>query len=192
MHCPRNRGKPIEALIKESVKNVTEGVKTAQGSQSAMEQIREASQKVKGMIVSLSEGMKQQVTAIHEVASALGNINEMSSSISAATEEQTTNAKQVSTAVENVNEITQSAASAAEEMSSATEQLSGMAQELTRLMSQFKVGDGTKAADGLQKRANSPIERGHSDGNGHGGSTGESFRLLATASSEIKGDKSDE
>ena len=184
--------KEIEALIKDSVRNVTEGVKTAQGSQSAMEQIREASQKVKDMIVSLSESMKQQVAAIHEVASALGNINEMSSSISAATEEQTTNAKQVSTAVENVNEITQTAASAAEEMSSATEQLSGMAQELTRLMSQFKIGDSTKAADGLQQRVSGLIERGHSDGNGHQGSAGESSRLPATASSVIKGEKSGE
>ena len=58
-------------------------------------------------------------------------------------------------------------------------------------MSQFKVGDGTKAAEGLQKRVNSLIERGKSDGNGHGGSTGESSRLLATASSVIKGDKSE-
>ena len=42
--------KEIEALIKESVKNVTKGVETATGSQAAMEQIRGASQKVKDMI----------------------------------------------------------------------------------------------------------------------------------------------
>jgi methyl-accepting chemotaxis protein len=184
--------KEIEALIKDSVKNVTEGMKTAQGSQSAMEQIREASQKVKDMIVSLSEAVKQQVTAIHEAASALGNINEMSSSISAATEEQTTNAKQVSTAVESVNEITQTAASAAEEMSSATRQLSRMAQDLQGLMSQFKIGDDTKAAGRLQQRVNSLVERGYSDGNGHGDSRGKSSQLLAVASLDIKGDKSEE
>ena len=46
--------KEIEALIRESVKNVTEGVRTARGSQGAMEQIRDASQKVKDMIASLS------------------------------------------------------------------------------------------------------------------------------------------
>ena len=49
--------KEIESLIKESVKNVTRGVETAQGSQDAMEQIRGASQKVKEMIVSLAESM---------------------------------------------------------------------------------------------------------------------------------------
>ncbi|HET6484817.1 MAG TPA: methyl-accepting chemotaxis protein, partial [Spirochaetia bacterium] len=134
--------KEIEALIKESVKNVTEGVKTALGSQQAMEQIRDASQKVKGMIVSLSDSMNQQVAAIRQLSAALENVSEMSASISAATEEQTTNAKQVSKAVENVNELTQSAASASEEMSAATQQLSGMAQELQRLMAQFKIVDG--------------------------------------------------
>jgi hemerythrin-like metal-binding protein len=70
----------------------------------------------------------------------------MSLSISAATEEQTTNARQVSKAVENVNELTQSAASSAEEMSAATGQLSMMAQELQRLVGQFKIdGHGSGA-----------------------------------------------
>jgi len=149
--------KEIESLIKESVKNVNEGVKTAMGSQSAMEQIREASDKVKTMIGGLSESMTQQVAAVHQLASALTNVSEMSQSISAATEEQTTNAKQVSKAVENVNELTQGAASAAEEMSSSTEQLSSMAQELQRLMSQFKVGENGSSG-----------HNGNGDGNGNG------------------------
>ena len=64
--------KEIEALIKESVRNVTQGVKTARGSQEAMEQIRAASQKVQEMIAELSESMTQQVGAIKELAKALG------------------------------------------------------------------------------------------------------------------------
>jgi methyl-accepting chemotaxis protein len=155
--------KEIESLIKESVKNVIEGVKIATDSQTAMEQIRNASQKVKDMIGALSESMAQQVSAIHQLADALNNVSEMSQSISAATEEQTTNAKQVSTAVESVNEITQSAASSAEQMSSATEQLSNMAQELQRLMSQFRIeGDG---AEGKRVSASAP---GRGSGNGNG------------------------
>jgi len=43
--------------------------------------------------------------------------------------------------VEHVNELTQSSASSAEEMSSATEELSGMAQDLQRLVGQFKIVD---------------------------------------------------
>ena len=46
----------------------------------------------------------------------------------------------MSIAVENVNDLTQSAASAAEQMEAATEQLSTMAQEMQRLMGQFKIG----------------------------------------------------
>ncbi len=134
--------KEIVGLIRESTKNVTEGVKTAQGSQKAMEEIREGARKTREMTAELVDSMKQQVTVIHQLSAALDGIRQMSSSISAATEEQTANAKQVSKAVENVNELTQSAASAAEEMSAATEQLSNMAQELQRMMEQFRVGDG--------------------------------------------------
>ena len=147
--------KEIEALIKESVKNVTEGVKTAHGSQNAMEQIRDASQQVKDMIGGLSESMSQQVAAVHQLAEALSNVSEMSQSISAATEEQTTNAKQVSVAVENVNEITQAAASASEQTSAATEQLASMAQDLQRLMAQFKLaGDAAGGKGAPEPRPN--------------------------------------
>jgi methyl-accepting chemotaxis protein len=84
--------KEIEGLIRESVRNVGKGVETARGSQAAMEQIREASQKVKEMISGLSESMEQQVQAVKELSGALSSVSEMSQSISAATEEQTTNA----------------------------------------------------------------------------------------------------
>jgi len=130
----------ISTLIRESVKSVTEGVKTAQGSRKAMEEIRQGAQKAKEMTDGLVLSMERQVQVIQQLASALGRINEMSASISAAAEEQTTNARQVSKAVENVNDLTQAAASAAAEMSAATEQLSTMAQELERMMDQFKVG----------------------------------------------------
>jgi methyl-accepting chemotaxis protein len=144
--------KEIEVLIRESVKNVTKGVETARGSQTAMEQIRDASQKVKEMIAGLSDSMNQQVAAVKELAKALENVSEMSQSISAATEEQTTNAKQVSTAVENVNDVTQSAASASEEMSASTEELSGMAQTLQKLMGQFKI-NGARGARAIARAA---------------------------------------
>jgi methyl-accepting chemotaxis protein len=130
----------ISTLIRESVKNVTEGVRTAQGSQKAMEEIRQGAQKAQEMTDGLVQSMEKQVLAIQQLASALAGINDMSSRISAAAEEQTTNARQVSKAVENVNDLTQGAASAASEMSAATEQLSAMAEELERMVSKFKVG----------------------------------------------------
>ena len=130
--------KEIESLIRESVKNVTQGVAIANGSAGAMEQIRDSSQKVQRMIGELSGSMSRQVAAIRELAKALEKINQMSAGISAATEEQTANSRQVSKAVEHVNELTQASASSAEEMSGATEELSHMARELQRLVSQFK------------------------------------------------------
>ncbi len=145
--------KEISALVRESVKNVTAGVKTARGSQEAMEQIRGASQKVQEMIEALSDSMGEQVMAIQELATALGNVNEMSLSISAATDEQTTNARQVSQEVENVNELTQNAASSAEEMSAATAQLSMMAQELQKLVGQFKIGGKGPQGNGNEHTA---------------------------------------
>ncbi len=131
--------KEIEGLIKESVKNVQEGVKTAMGSQLAMEQIRAASQRVNEMISGVAESMAQQVAAILALSRSLTSVREMSMSITAATEEQSTNSRQVSKAVENVNEITQAAASASEEMTASTVQLSLMAQELQKLVGQFKI-----------------------------------------------------
>jgi methyl-accepting chemotaxis protein len=138
--------KEIAALIKESVKNVQEGVETAKGSQSAMEQIRAASQRVSEMISGLTEAMGQQLSAIHELSQSLAGVSERSRSISAATEEQSANTRQVSRAVENVNELTQQAAGAAEQMSTATVELSTLSQELQRQVDRFKVS-GRDAAD---------------------------------------------
>jgi methyl-accepting chemotaxis protein len=145
--------KEIEGLIKDSVKNVGRGVQTAQGSRGAMEQIRASSQHVKEMIASLSESMREQVTAMKELSIAVGSVNEMSQGISAATEEQTTNAKQVSKALESVNELTQAASSSAGEMSSGTEQLAGMAKQLQALVGQFKLARTVATAPAAGARA---------------------------------------
>jgi methyl-accepting chemotaxis protein len=138
--------KEIEGLIRESVRNVTKGIETAKGSQAAMQQIQEASRTVKEMIAGLSVSMTQQVDAVKELSNALHSVSEMSQSISAATEEQTSNAKQVSKAVENVNDLTQAAASSADEMSSSIGQLASMAQELQKMIAQFKIEDSNDSA----------------------------------------------
>jgi methyl-accepting chemotaxis protein len=112
--------KEIEALIRESEKNVSDGNK---------------------MIQELTTALEQQIGSIKEVTKALESINEMSQSISAAAEEQSSNSKQVSKAIEDVNEISQEAASSAEEMSASTQQLSNLAQQLKELLEQFKVDE---------------------------------------------------
>ncbi len=131
--------KEIEALIRKNVASVQDGVEIAKGSQTAMDEIRAASQKVKEMIESLSRSISEETQDFKELSASLGTIGEMSRSISAATEEQTTNAQQVSKAVETVNELTQAAAASAEELSGATDQLFGMARQLKEMMGQFKI-----------------------------------------------------
>ncbi len=149
--------KEIEGLIRESVKDVSRGVEKARRSQLAMEQIRAASQRVKDMIMGLSESISLQMNAAREMAGSLSTVSEMSRAITAATAEQTSSAQQVSRAVENVNELTQSAASAAEEMSRATEMLAGMAQELQKLTEQFKI-EGVKEIRAADKVLSIPEE----------------------------------
>jgi methyl-accepting chemotaxis protein len=193
--------KEIEVLVKESVKNVSRGVEIASSSQGAMDQIRSASQKVKDMIIGLTDSMQQQVTAIKELAKALESVSEMSQSISAATEQQSANAKQVSKAVESVNELTQAAASSTEEMSSSSEELSGMAQELQHMTEQFKietnagsqttvhtvttVGPTTvaKGANGKGAKGKGGNGANGKDGNGKGGN-GKGGNGKAAASTE--------
>jgi methyl-accepting chemotaxis protein len=129
----------IESLIRESVRRVSEGVATARGSQEAMERIRVASQQVSDMISGVAQSMERQVAMTRGLAVALENMREMSGSISAAAGDQSSSTRQVAQAVENVTGITQSAAAAAEQMSTSTEQLAVMAQELQRLMEEFRI-----------------------------------------------------
>ena len=141
---------------------MTEGVKTAQGAQTMMEQIRAGAQKAKEMIVSLSESMSQQVTAVQQFVHGPDKHERNEPEHICGNRRADNKRKQVSKAVENVNDLTQSAASAAEEMSSATEQLSSMAQELQRLMGQFKIEEGNGAEGQTKIRAHS----GNDNGNG--------------------------
>jgi methyl-accepting chemotaxis protein len=144
--------KEIEALIQESVKNVTRGVERARGSMTSMEEIKEAAQQTSDMITNVSTTMQQQLEGVRELTRAMENISEMSQSISAATEEQAASAREVSKAVESVNNLTQSGASSTEAISSSAEQLSYMAQQLHSMTTMFKVstrdGDGKEPAAG--------------------------------------------
>ena len=135
--------KEIEALIKDTLRQVTQGVELAEGSGHSMTEIMDGARDASAMVRDLQDLIDQQVAAIREVALAVQNLNEMSQGITAATEEQTTNAKQVSTAIETVNQVTQQAATSAEQLASSTEELSGMAQQLQGMVSSFKLDQET-------------------------------------------------
>lgn len=136
----------IQKLIEDSAKNVTNGVRIAQGALGAMNSIIDGAQKTNTAVTDLSSRIQSQIESIGAVAEDTGAITEMARSISAATEEQTMNARQVATAVENVNELTQQAASAAGQMSDATVELTRLAEQLNGLVQQFVLDTGTGAA----------------------------------------------
>ncbi len=134
--------KEIEALIKQTLKQVGSGVGLAEESGRSMEQIIGGAQRSTGMVDELQKSIGQQIGAIQAMAKAIEELRAMSQSIGAATGEQTTNAKQVAKAVESVNEITQQAASASEEMASSTEELASMAAQLQGVVARFRLDDG--------------------------------------------------
>ena len=133
--------KEIGSLIKETLKQVRQGVELAEGSGRSMEEIIVGAQNASAMVAELQSSIEQQAVTIRGIAKAIEGLSEQSAGISAAAEEQTTNSRQVSKAIESVNEITQAAAGAAEQMASSAEQMAGMAQSLGELVSRFQLGD---------------------------------------------------
>jgi methyl-accepting chemotaxis protein len=131
--------KEIEALIRESLRQVKQGVDLAEGSGRSMAEIIAGASSSAAMVKDLQHLIEQQLAAIKEVAGAVQNLSEMSQGISAATEEQTENSRQVSKAIESVNDLTQQAAASAEQMASSTEELSAMAQQLQGMVTSFKL-----------------------------------------------------
>ena len=66
--------KEIEALIRESLKNITREVQTVKGSQLAIDQIGAASKEGKEMMARLSLNMSQQVNLAKELSQTLASI----------------------------------------------------------------------------------------------------------------------
>ena len=152
----------IQKLIEDSGKNVTNGVRIAQGALGAMNSIIEGARKTNAAVTDLSTGSSRRSNPSEQSPKTPGSITEMARSISAATEEQTTNARQVAAAVENVNELTQQAASAAGQMSDATVELTRLAEQLTSLVQQFVLDAdaATAPSAGRRSRASARSSKG--------------------------------
>jgi len=131
--------KEIDGLIRQSARDVTHGVETAQAALAAMDGIITGARTTDEMVASLAADMERQLGSIRELAAAAGSISETSRSISAATEEQSANARQVSRAVESINEVTQRAAASAGEMSAATGELSALARQMRGRVERFRL-----------------------------------------------------
>jgi PAS domain S-box-containing protein len=114
--------KEIKELITDSVSKTAEGTKLVEGAGTTMDEVVASVQKVADII----------------------------SEISAASQEQTTGINQVNEAVTSMDEATQQNAALVEEAAAAAESLVEQANQLTDVVSQFKLGNEKSSSDRRQ------------------------------------------
>ncbi len=117
-----------EDLIRQSVKEATEGEVTA----------RHVAQK------------------LGEIVQGVGKVTDIVSEIAATANGQTSGIDQVNKAVAEMNKVTQQNAASAEESSSAASELSGQSEELAAMVGAFQL-DRSSAGKGLQRSAPAPL-----------------------------------
>ena len=118
----------------------------------------EAAKEIKALISASSQQVDTGVKLVGETGKALARIaeqvarlNGLVSDISFSAQEQATGLNQVNTAVNQMDQVTQQNAAMVEEATAASHNLSGEAQELARLVGQFRIGES--AAAPVLKRA---------------------------------------
>jgi methyl-accepting chemotaxis protein len=119
----------------------------------------EAAKEIKAMISASSTQVAAGVNLVGETGKALNRIvgqiaeiNGVVSNIAASAQEQATGLNQVNAAVNQMDQVTQQNAAMVEEATASGHSLAEEAEELTRLMSQFKVGGGASGASGAVAR----------------------------------------
>ncbi len=118
-----NAAKEIKELIDDSVSNVADG----------------------------SDLIDETGEALSEIAVAVDNVSSMIAEIAAASKEQSLGISQVNKAILQMDEMTQSNASLVEEAAAASEALGAQAEELTSLVSYFKLSDSMPALESARK-----------------------------------------
>jgi methyl-accepting chemotaxis protein len=119
----------------------------------------EAAKEIKALISASSTQVAAGVNLVGETGKALNRIvgqiaeiNGVVSDIAASAQEQATGLNQVNAAVNQMDQVTQQNAAMVEEATASGHSLAEEAEELTRLMSQFKVGGGASGASGAVAR----------------------------------------
>jgi methyl-accepting chemotaxis protein len=131
--------KEIEDLINETGRTVDSGVEKVRSVDQSIKKIREAAQAAASFGGTMSQASEEQLAAVRQITEAIQNVNTMSQNIAAAAEEQASTSVETGKTIEGVSTITQQNAASAEEMASSTEELSSLAENMKKLVSQFKV-----------------------------------------------------
>jgi methyl-accepting chemotaxis protein len=124
----------------------------------------EAAKEIKSLISASSAQVAQGVSlvgetgkALNRIAAQITEINSVVTEIAASAKEQATGLHEVNTAVNQMDQVTQQNAAMVEESTAASHALAQDAEDLSRLMSQFQVGEQASNVARLTKRRPAPI-----------------------------------
>lgn len=140
--------KETTGMVNETIENIKGGNESAQRTASQLEAIVEGSTKVANFLEEIALASREQAQAVEQVTQGL----------------------------DQIDQVTQANTASAEESASASEELSSQAQELQRMISQFKLkkrrggGAGSRRAP-AKPAAGSAIRRGGDAGGSHVGQT---------------------
>ncbi len=118
----------------------------------------EAARDIRGLItgsnVQVVEGVKlvsETGQSLKQIVEAVNNVAQTIASISAASREQATGIEEISGAISQMDEMTQQNAALSDESAAAARSLAKEAEELSKLINFFKVGNAQANAGGLKK-----------------------------------------
>ena len=124
----------------------------------------DAAKQIKTLISTSSVQVAQGVSlvgetgkALNRIASQITEINSIVTDIAASAQEQATGLHEVNTAVNQMDQVTQQNAAMVEESTAASHALAQDAEDLSRLMSQFQVGEQPSNVARLTKKRPAPI-----------------------------------
>ena len=127
----------------EATNNISTRISEVQAStQQAVETISEVTDivgKVNDSSLHITASVEEQVTVAQEIATAVAQANDGTHSISAALDELTKGTAEVSTNIQAVNQGTQENTEGITTISRSAETLSGLAKDLQKMMSKFKL-----------------------------------------------------
>ncbi|KAA3645381.1 MAG: hypothetical protein DWQ07_13005 [Chloroflexi bacterium] len=166
--------KHVVTAMAQSAQEVDTGVERANQSGEALKNILEAIDEVHAKMTEISTATEQVETSSNELAAAMDAVSAVVEENTASTEEMTAGASEVSDAFQNVASITEEVSASAEEVSASAEEMSaqvkevsvnaeslaGMSQQLSELVTKFKLQDDDvkTSAETLKPDLTEPVD----------------------------------
>ncbi len=142
------------AVVADEVRNLAQ--RSAQAA-------KETTELIEGSVNRIENGSAvadQTAEALNEIISGITKVNDLVMEIASASNEQTVAIDQISNALEQIDSVTQANTSNAEEGASASEELSSQAQDLKKMVSQFRLDDDQEYASARSFSGSPKASRG--------------------------------